>query len=457
LFIILARLLTPSAYGIVAMVTALTVFISIFKELGLSGATIQSKSITHDQISVLFWINVGLGTLITLVIAAAAPFIAWFYGKPELVLVTVGISLTSVISSLGTQHGALLSRQMHFTALAVIHILALLAGLFAAVGVAISGGTYWALVTNQIVSALLGSIGLWIASDFRPGWPRRGTGARKLIRFGVNIVGFDFFNHIKGSMDNILIGRVWGAESLGLYRQACNLLILPLKNIRYPLNRVAFPAMSRLQNDAEHYKSYFSKYCSLLAFISMPIVAFLYLCAENIIRLLLGDRWLGTVELFQILAIAGFIQTAASLRTTVMMSSGNGHKLPIWGICESIAAVAGYICGLPWGPKGVAISYSIVSYLILHPSLLYAFRGTPIRTLDFYRAIALPFGASLTMCIAFSIAINNLPPISEIYHLVIALPFCTLTYLAVFCIFPGGRQKLKDYREYTTIIFRRSK
>ena len=454
--VILARLLTPEDYGTVAMVTAITGIVTLFRELGLSGATVQSKTITHDQISTLFWINVGLGTLITLIIAASGPFIARFYDKPELIWVTVGISFTSLFSCLGTQHGALLRRHMRFKAIAVIQISALFAGFVTAVFVALSGGTYWALVANTVVAALCNSAGLWIASDFRPGLPSRSADIRKFIHFGVSVVGFDIAYYFRDNVDKILIGRVWGAHQLGLYSKAFSLLALPIQNLRYPLGRVAFPAMSRLQNEPERFRGYFIKYCSFLAFASMPLVSILYLCSENIIRVFLGEQWLGAIELFRILAIAGFIQTVATLRTTVIMASGHSKRLWRWGLYNAASTVIAFIFGLPWGAKGMAIAYCIVNYVMLHPMLLYAVKDTPVRPVDFYRSIVYPFLASITMCALYLLVLADFLKMSDIIVLSIAVPSCAIIYLAIFYLLPGGKQRFKDYREYVGIMFRRS-
>jgi len=455
--VILARLLTPKDYGLIAMVTSITGFVNLFNEMGLSSATVQKRNITEEQINALFWINAGLGTLIMLIILALSPALAWFYGKSQLILVTMAFSLNSFIIGLGTQHGALLIKQMRFGTLAIVQISALVAGCVTAIAVALSGGAYWALVSSTLVTSALNTAGLWVTSNFHPSLPRRGKGVSQLLGFGANVAGFNIFNYFHRNMDNILIGRVWGAHQLGLYNKAYELVMLPIRNLRYPLNRVAFPAMSKIQNDPVRFRSYFIKYCSILAFLSMPFITFLFVCSENVIRLLLGDQWLGAAELFRILAIVGLIQPVTSLRQTVIMASGHAKRLFRWGIYNAIATVISFICGLPWGAKGVAIAYSLGSYLILHPSLMYAFKDTPVRTIDFYCSVAKPALASIVMAMLYMLAIGPLQQTSDIFILAISLPFCTITYLTVFYLLPGGRRSLIEYWTYLSILFRRPK
>ena len=454
--IILARLLTPVDYGIVAMVTAITGFMNLFRELGLSSATIQSHEITNNQLSALFWVNVGLGGLITLCIAALGPVLAWFYHKPQLSLVTVGISLTSLFSSLGTQHGALLTRQMRFGALAVVRVSALVAGSGAAIVVALTGGTYWALVASSVVTALWSTCGLWIASGFRPGRPRKGVGIRPLVRFGAHIAGFDIVNYFHRNLDNVLIGRAWGAQQLGLYSKAYALLMFPITNLRAPLHRVAFPALSRLQNDPGQFRLYFVKYCSLLAFISMPFVAFLFACSEDVIRLLLGPNWVAAAELFSILALVAFVQPVIGLTGTVLVTLGQGGRYFRLGLFTAIITVISFFIGLPWGARGVAIGYCLATYIRLHPALMYAFHKTPIRPSDFYRSIAKPCLASFVMGLVAVIVRGRLTAASEAVVLALLFPLSALIYLGVFALLPGGRRTLADYWKYPSLIWRRT-
>jgi O-antigen/teichoic acid export membrane protein len=453
--VILARLLTPEDYGAVAMVAALTGFVSLFRDFGLSGAIVQSPSISKDQINALFWINAALGTLVMLAMMASAPLVASFYHRPELKLVTVGLSLTSFFNSLGTQHGALLHRQMRFKTLAYINLPALLAGFVAAVIVALSGGKYWALVANQVVAAIWCTAGLWIAAGFLPRRPRRGTGVRQFLRFGANILGFDLVFYVRDHVDQILVGRAWGAQQLGLYNRALTLLALPLANLRQPLNKVAFPAMSRLADNPERYRSYYIKYSSLLASVTMPLVAILYACSEYVIRLFLGAQWVGAAVLFKILALAGFVSAVASLRITIILSSGHGKKLLRWGILNMLVTVAAYLIGLPWGAKGVAIAYCVATYLALHPLLVYAVKDTPIRPADFYLSLYRPAIASIAMCVLYILTLKRFLIASDIVILALSVPFCLIIYLGIFCLMPGGKRDIIEYWHYLLTLIKR--
>lgn len=452
--VVLARLLTPEDYGTVAMVTALTGFLELFRELGLSSATVRTREITHDQVSDLFWINAGLGAAITLIIAAAGPLLAWFYHKPEVALVTAGLALTSILSSLGTQHGALINRDMRFATMAVIRLSALLAGFAGALLVALAGGTYWALVASPVITAAWTSAGNWLASGFVPGRYKKGVGLRPLIRFGANVAGADVVYYIHRNMDNVLIGRAWGAAQLGLYNKAYSLLMLPISNLRFPLNRVAFPALSRLADEPAAFRAFFIKYCSLLSFVTMPVVAYLFASSEHVIRLFLGPRWLGAVELFTILALVSFVQAPSGIRSIVQTSLGRGERLFRLSLVTGGAAVASFFIGLPWGARGVAIAYAVSTYLVLHPSLAYAFQGSPVRTSDFYRAIMRPAIASVVMAALLLLIESRLGGWPDVAVLAVMFLAGGACYLGLFALLPQGRRDLRDYRDYIGIIKR---
>jgi len=450
--VVLARLLTPQDYGTVTMVTAITGIVNLFRELGLSSATVRTRGITHEQVSNLFWINAGAGAVVTLIIAASGPILAWFYHKPQLTLVAIGVSLTSVLSSLGTQHGALINRDMRFGTMAVIRNSALLAGLVAALVVAFAGGTYWALVASSVVTAAWDTTGRWIASGFRPGRYKKGVGLRPLIRFGANVAGSDIVTYFHRNTDNILIGKAWGAGQLGLYTKAYSLLMLPISNLRSPLNRVAFPAMSRLQDQPAAFRAYFIKYCSLLSFITMPIVAYLFASSGRVIRLLLGPRWMGASELFSILAIVSFIQAPAGLKGIVQTAMGRGGRLLRLTLITSVAAIASFVIGLPWGARGVAIGYCFSTYLTLHPTLVYAFRDTAVRPSDFYRSAMKPAISSIVMGAILVLVESRLKGLSDAPMLALMLASGGLIYLGIFVLLPGGKQALAGYWGYVTIL-----
>ena len=181
---VLARLLGPKDFGLVGMVTVFTGVLSLFRDFGLSSAAIQCATVTDEQISTLFWINLLVGALLGFLSAAMAPFIAAFYHEPRLLGVTIALASGFLFNAAGVQHGVLLQRQMRFTALAVINTVGLIVGTAIAIVGAMAGYGYWSLVAMALAMPLITTIGFWLSTGWVPGRPRRRVGIRSMMRFG---------------------------------------------------------------------------------------------------------------------------------------------------------------------------------------------------------------------------------------------------------------------------------
>jgi O-antigen/teichoic acid export membrane protein len=451
--VVLARLLTPQDYGLISMVTAVTGFVSMFKDMGLSMATVQRAEINHNQISTLFWINVLLSIIVMLITAALAPVIAWFYGEPRLIWVTLALAGAFIFGGLTVQHQALLRRQMRFGYLAIIRIVSMLIGIIVGIIAALLGLRYWALVLMIVVTSMTNSIGVWIASPWRPGPPVRKSGVRKMLTFGGHLTGFSFLNYFARNADNVLIGKFWGAGALGLYAKAYGLLMLPISQIREPLNSVSLPALCVIQNDPVKFKKYYVKLVMTISFFSMPLIIFLAICSKNIIIFFLGKQWLGASGIFQILAFAAFIQPPLTTKGCVMLSCGLSGRYFKFGVYNSIIIVLSFLSGIHWGALGVAYAYTIVNWLVIIPSLWYCYQFTPINVRDFFHAVSKPFSASIVMSLPVLLTQSYMEHQPVVVSLSVCLLIGLLSYLLIWLIMPEGKSILYEYCSYRKLIF----
>jgi PST family polysaccharide transporter len=440
--VILARLLSPNDYGVMAMVVAVTVFAGLFRDLGLSAAAIQKHTLTRAQQSNLFWMNIALGGTLTLALAWASPLVAWFYHRPEVLWVTVALSANFLIGSLATQSGALLVREMRFGRQAAVSISGAVVGLVISVTLAIENFRFWSLVWGQLAGSLTTSILLFSLSPFRPGLPSRGTGLKEMLKFGAHLTAFDFVNYFSRNLDNILIGRFWGAEALGYYSRAYSLLMFPIINLRGPITAVAFPALSRLQNQPEAFRTYYCRVTSVLALISMPLTTFFFVASKPVIELLLGHQWLPIAPIFSCLAFAAFIQPAAGLTGSLLLSLGQGRRYLQCGIFSAIFVCSGFAIGLPWGPSGVALGYTITTYLILYPSLYWAFRASPVSVYDFVEACAFPALISFVAGVLVVILRSDVTEFSLIAQLGLFSVIFLIVIVSAVCLTTSGRKHL---------------
>lgn len=393
--VLLARLLTPSDYGMVGMVTVVVNFAAMFKDAGLSMATVQQEKITHEQISTLFWLNVLISAFLGLCVIASSPMVAWFYGKAELTTVTAALSISFIFSGLTIQHKALQRRHMRFVTLAAIQIISQVITLAMTIILALFGWRYWALVGGALTNALTGSLLTVFFCPWIPGRMQRGTGVRKMLKFGGHLTGFNFINYFSRNADNILIGRFIGADALGLYSKAYELFMLPISQIRNPLEQVAMPVLSTLRKKPLRYALYYQRILDILASLAMPLTTYCAVEADFLIRLLLGSQWIDVVPVFRILTIAGLVQSIASTRGLVLISCGFSKRFFYWGLFNAIVCVTSFVVGLPYGIQGVAMSYTIANYAILIPSLFYCFNKTPIKVSLFFKTLLPPLATSV--------------------------------------------------------------
>jgi len=445
--IVLARLLTPADHGLIAIVLAITGFFLIFRDAGLPAATIQVLDINHGQLTNVFWINFALSFLVATILAILAPVIAWFYNDTRLLLITLVLALPFIISGAASQHVAMLKRRMQFARIAVLEVSgALIANLLGVVA-AYFGAGYWSIVLVPITFSAVSSSLAWVLSGWRPGWPRTQFAIRDVLRFGAHITAFDVVNYFARNADKLLIAKAYGAASVGLYAKAYQLFLLPLSQIKGPAVAVALPAMSRLQKQPEQFRAYYIRLLEVLAFSTIPMAAFLFVAAEPLIRILLGQNWMGVLPILQILAIGGLVQSVETTRGVVMLALGQSDKYLRYGIFRSIYTAASFVFGLRWGPTGVATAYVVAGYIALIPSLAYCFRGTPIKVSDFLRAIAPSLFATL-VSMAIVSYVSHQVEIGDVAFIVLAVLFGGALNVALLAMIPQGRSIIRRMYSY---------
>jgi O-antigen/teichoic acid export membrane protein len=449
--VVLARLLTPADFGLVAMVSVVTGLGQAFADLGLSEATIQRKQISHDQVSALFWINVAIGTGLTLVTVIFAPVLARFYRDSRIINITLLASLTFLIGGLRVQPDAILKRQMRFSSLAIRDVASYAIAVPIAITMAWRGYGYWALVALPLTLNLSVMVLSWLMVNWRPGLPRRDAEVGSMISFGGNVAASYFVVTVSRSADNILIGRYSGAGPLGLYSRAYNLLMLPVRQLTAPAGGVAIPAFSRTQGDPERFARYYLRAVNLMMWICAPVFGFLFVAATPVIVLVLGHQWREAAPVFQILAICALGQLLLESVIWLFVSRGQSQQLLKLLLIISPIMIGSYAIGLPFGIKGVALSGSLVLLAMFPWILKFSFRGTELTLRRLGQAILYPISLCLAGVGLAELAVYLIAPqriASQL--LVIALGFAA-GYVASLLIAPV-REEIRSLRK----LFRES-
>jgi len=439
--VVLARLLSPEEFGLVAMVATVTGFLRIFKDLGLSTATVQREGITHAQVSNLFWINVAVSALSGLLIAAAAPVIAWFYREPRLVGITFLLAVTFPLSGAAVQHLALLNRQMRFKAIALVELGSMAASLVVGVVMALLGYGYWSLVGSALALEAVVLLLTWSASRWRPQFPTPRAGTRPLLTFGANLSAGNFIATLARGVDIVLIGRFYGSDAVGLYSRATALLVRPLDQITSPISAVFLPALSRLQAQPERYRRAFMQVYEAIALSSFPFTALLLPLAHPITLVLLGPKWEKAAIIFAGFTVAALYLPLGMAANWLITSQGRGRDLLRANSILSALTVAAFTAGLPFGPAGVAIAFSASGLLVRLP-IYYSIAGRqgPVRTKDLWVGLCrhLPlWGVVFAATWATRTLVVDLAPVIQ---LLVCVPVGLLAGTAWTCAFATHRR-----------------
>jgi O-antigen/teichoic acid export membrane protein len=381
--VILARLLMPEDFGLVASVGPIVAFVALLQNLGLQQALVQRKDISDRQLNQVFWVSalVGLGS--SVLVAVLAPAIAAFYGDQRMLGITIASALPLLLGSIAAVPLALMNRHLQFGQLALNDVMTAAAGFLAAAIAAWAGMGYWSLVLGPAAAAVVALVAAWQVVRWTPSRPDLKIDG-DILSFGANLTGFNLVNFFSRNLDNILIGKYSGAIELGYYDRAYKLLLFPLQNITQPLTRVMVPLLSRIHEDKARFRDLYVRTNWMLAAVTMPGIAALTLASGPVVELLFGPRWTAVAPIFAWLGIASLMQSVSSTTGWIFICQGKTKVMFQWGIYSSLTTVASFIVGLHWGAVGVAAAYAISGYVLRVPVLaVLVHRVGPVTAGDF--------------------------------------------------------------------------
>jgi O-antigen/teichoic acid export membrane protein len=340
--------------------------------------------------------------------------------------------------------------------MAIVRVIATFISVSIAIAVAIYGLGVWALVWREISFTALYAAGTWIFCRWLPSPFRLGVDVWSSLRIGANVSGFSLIRYLTQSVDQILIGRVYGATPLGLYGKALSLASMPIEQVRGVILPVGLTSLSALQGDADRYRRFYGRLLSILTFIYMPGVVFMAIHSESVVRLILGEQWVASAPYFRIFAIVGFVTPIIASCQLVMVTSGETDKLLKWGVVNGACLIAGFAVGVWWGAIGVAYAYLIVTYSLLVPLLFYAYRDTPINIRLLLSSIALPVMASGSIGVIMVVLLPVVSNKNIFLHITVFFMIAVVSYIGVWLSNSRGRQQLSEFYSYSTELFRKT-
>ncbi len=374
--VILARLLTPADFGVVAMVTTFSLLVANFGLNGFTEAVIQFEGVDHYTASNLFWLNSGAGLLLAIAFMAAGSLLARFYGNPLVAKVAAGLSVGIFIAAVSVIHLALLKRAMRFAATSTNDVVGRVVNTVVSILLALRGWGYWALVAGIVAQQLSVTIGAWWLCRWVPSLPRRTGKTGAMVRFAGKVYGQFSVSYSMLNLDNLLVGWQFNAVALGFYKKAYDLFALSASQLTAPLNNVALASLSRLNQDHVRFRRYLTNSLGIIAFVGMAVSADLTLVGKDVVRLVLGAKWSESGRIFQLFGPGIGVMLLCNTVGWIHLSVGKPGRFLRWTLFQLAATACLFLLALPWGPEGIAAAWSISFWTLLIPGFWYA--GRPI-------------------------------------------------------------------------------
>lgn len=393
----LARLLTPELFGRMAMVLVFVGLLEIATHVGLGLALIQRKNVRETHRSTSFWLQTFVGLLLTILFYWTAPWLNYIYGASGLAPVARVMALVFVLSGLYGTHEALLRRRMQFKYLAGLEIgSTLLAGVLA-VGLAVSGGGVWSLVCFHFGLNLFEALFAILGVEWSPRLSFDLTALSELFEFSLAYLGSKVFIYGVRTGDDLLVGRVLGANSLGLYSRAYSLVTLPYRRITKKIRKVMLPALSRVQESEQTFRELYLNSLRLIGYTVFPILIGLWVVAEPFVVGLFGSHWQGMVPLVRILVLFGLISSLTATFRWVLLARGHSTLNFVWQLISGGLILVGFVLGVFWGTSGVAWGLVAASLLAIPAGLFFLRRVLELSLFRMFRALSASLVLTLVM------------------------------------------------------------
>lgn len=362
---ILARLLSPDDFGIVAIATVIITFFNLFTDMGVSPAIVQHKSLTKEELSDIFSFTVWTGIAISLLFFAASWLIAHYYDSKILGTLCQLLSVNLFFASATIVPGALFYRNKEFKYIAIRSFIIQIAGGTGAVTAALCGAGLYALIITPIISSIL----IFIISYQR--YPQRLhftwglTALRKIFSYSAYQFLFNVINYFSRNLDKLLIGKHMSMSDLGYYEKSYRLMMLPLQNITQVITPVMHPIFSDFQNDKAKLATSYERIIRILSFIGLPLSVLLFFTAEEVTLIIFGDQWMPSVPVFRILSLSVGIQIILSSSGSIFQAAGDTRSLFVCGVFSSILNVTGMLVGIFYfGTLSAVASCIVVTFTI---------------------------------------------------------------------------------------------
>lgn len=446
--ILLARLLEPSAFGLIGMVLLFSNFALNFVDLGFGAALIQKKDVTQEHFSSVFWLNMMVGTLLYVFFFLLAPFISLLYKQPELIDLIRIICLTFIVTAISSVHVNLLVRELQFKKKIIINCISVIFSYSLGFFLAYKGYGVWSLAIIGLLIASINTVFYCIFSNWIPSFVFNWGKIKELSNFGLNFMGENIVSYWSRNYDNFIIGKMLGSTELGIYSRAYSLMLTPLRNFSTVINKVMFPAFSQKQGDLPLLKKYYLKIIMFVSLFALPLMIMLAVVSKEFILLCFGEKWQRMIPILSILSVLGVIQTILALNALIYNSLGKTNIAFKISIIPNALYIVAFTVGVNYGIIGVAYSFLLINILLFIPLYKNAIKLLDITLLEVFKVLKGIIIASFAMT-ALLLTLNYYLKISLTIDLILKLILGGLTYLIFIFIFEKELILVLKYKIHT--------
>jgi O-antigen/teichoic acid export membrane protein len=395
----LARILSPLEFGLLAMVSPLSIVLNNVLNVAVQSAIIHREDLTAEECSAMFWESARTNFLLTGVMVLAAPLLARLYHEPRVIGIALAWAATLYVSSLASVPEALLKRQMRFGLVMKIQLGAMLVSLVVSVAAALLGAGYWALMVQASLMELTRAAAVWIVCPWRPEpFSRRHSGQPGLVAlrgYWANLSAARVTSWFGDQLDRVVMGVVGGAPVLGLYDNAKRWATFPMLELWLAMTDVAVATLSRARRDAAMYRNYVKNTFLPILSAAFPAIAFIFVEAHTVLQVLLGNQWLGATTFLRLLCVATILGSVGRLMQWIYLSMGDTVRQFRWSMVTTPVMGVSILIGATRGPYGVVVGYLVAMVLLAIPNAMNALRITALSVPDCLRVFARPLAASL--------------------------------------------------------------
>jgi O-antigen/teichoic acid export membrane protein len=449
---VLARILTPRDFGLVTLVTTFSLLLAGFGLNGFTEAVIQREKIDHRLASNLFWINLGIGTLLSAGFASAGVFLVHMFGDPRLDRVTIGMSVSVLFGSASVLHLALLKRAMQFTISSAADIAGRVISVALSIILACLGWSYWALVAGAIAQpAVVTAVAFWNCR-WLPSFPRRAAGTAEVVGYAFHVYGRYIFSYATRNTDNLLVGWRFGSDALGFYKKAYDLFLLPTSQLIVPVSGVAISTLCKLTQDLAEYRLVFLRALTMLAFAGMGIGACLTIVGSDLMRVLLGPGWALSGKVFTYFGPGIGIMLVYNANGLIHLSIGSAKRWFRWGLIEFVVTVSFFVLSLRWGPVGLAVAWTASFWVLAIPAFWYAGKPIGLGVASVVAVVWRYILASVLAALGTVAAASHIPafglPLSSMaaaWHVVSYSVVFAMFYLLAVIVIHGGTTPVRQF------------